>query len=83
MNNKEAIAKLKEYFLAQDRETVAYALASAMVDINRFMKLDRLPDKEVESLFRRGDIIVDQLVNFLQHGPSGDLKLVKMNSDTE
>lgn len=83
IDNRTVIIELTKYFLDQDRETIARALAGAMLDIHRFVNMEILGQNEIDNLFKRSHHISKQLVKFAKHGPDGPLKVSVLNSDDE
>jgi hypothetical protein len=83
MKNKEAILKLTEYFLLQDRGLIARALANMMIDLNRLDKYESLPPKEAEVLAIRIEKNLDQLRDFLkEEGENKKMELIELNSES-
>ena len=81
ITNKEAIQRLKAYFLSQDPETVAYLASSLLIDIGRFMRWDKLGQEEQASLLARSQANNQNTIRFLREGSSELLKVFKVNSD--
>lgn len=81
MNNKQAIEKIKEYCLTQDKENVCHALAALMIDINRIYYIDRLDEKERHNLQMRMKINIAEMQRFLIEGPDSDFKLMNIDSE--
>jgi hypothetical protein len=80
-SNKEIIYKLKAFFLEQDFDDIAYALASTLIDLHRMVRVDELPEKEKISLSARLMMMDASLVDFVKNGPRGKFKITKPNSD--
>lgn len=78
--NKEVIDKLTEYFITQDKKTIARSLANMMIDLNRIFYLKTLPEDEKALLNARVIANVLSLRRFIENGPEGDLTLHKWNS---
>lgn len=82
MKNKEVLDKLQYYYLTQcDPQVVARALASAMIDYHRLTDLENLPEKELKCLEQRIVLNATELESFIEHGPTGTLKIHAINSD--
>lgn len=79
--NKEVIDKLTEYFITQDKKTIARSLANMMIDFNRIFYLKSLPEDERVLLNAR--IIANMLAlrKFIKDGPDGDLILYNMGGE--
>ena len=75
--------KLVEYFLTQDRESVARACAGFMIDMCRIRSMSDLPEKELACLLERIDKNAQAVGKFAKNGPSGDLKVHRLNSDED
>ena len=83
ITNKQAIEKLKKYFLKQTPEVVACSLASMLIDINRIYHLSELPPNEREILNIRIQKNVKELHDFLKNNENDSespLTLIKLNS---
>lgn len=72
--------RLQAYFLTQPPEIVAKISASAMIDYHRLANLEDLPFEESESLFKRSDLMAEELKKFLKEDTHESLKIVIMNS---
>ena len=81
ISNKELIERLKNYYMEQDPEVVAHCLAAAQIDLSRVFNLDDLPEPELLSLQIRLQLHETQLIDFIENGPKGKLKVQKLNSD--
>ncbi len=71
--NKEVIDKLQEYFLTQDPKVVCRMLANMMIDIRRMYWSQNLPKDELERFFERTKKNSEQLKDFIENGPRGNL----------
>lgn len=84
ISNKELIEKLVKYFKEYaDFETLARALANQMIDIQRFMNLDKLPTKELQSLWFRSQKNAEMLDDFIENGSKIKFHLVNLNISGE
>lgn len=83
MKNKEVIDKIQAYLIGQSPELVARICASLMVDINRIYTLESLPFEEAENLFDRIERNAIQIQEFVKHGPTKDLRIIRMNSNED
>jgi hypothetical protein len=81
ISNREIIKRLKEYFLENDPEIVAHLLASSMIDFNRLLHPEQMTPNEMECLWKRMKLNNDQLINFVENGPTHKLTFERMNSD--
>lgn len=81
MTNKEAIALLQKYYMSQDKDKLAYALAGMAIDIHRWVTLDEQPTEIVESLIERWSHMNKELVKFLEEGPEGEMTITIFNTD--
>lgn len=75
MTNKQVIEKLQKYFLEQDRETVARGYANALIDINRYLNIDKLPNDEKDHLIMRSNITINEIKKLMEDGENSVLKL--------
>lgn len=75
MDNKEAIERLTEYYLTQDPAIICKALASAQIDINRFMTANQLDEKQRKCLIYRSRLLIKEIQKFLKNGPKGNIKI--------
>lgn len=80
--NKEVIHKLKKYFLEQETEVVALALAGLMIDANRWDKYDKLSENEARSLHHRTHMHALSVQGFI-NGDRTKMKVSRLNSDEE
>ena len=71
--NKEVIDKLQEYFLTQDPKVVCRILANIMIDVRRIHWSHNLPEDELERLVERIKKNSEQLKDFIENGPRGNL----------
>lgn len=80
MNNKELIKKLKTYFLEKcDPDVVAHFLAASMVDMNRLLTMDLLPEEERRCLIARMRHNAQQLNTFAKDESPSPLTLEIVN----
>jgi hypothetical protein len=80
MDNKEAIDKLKAYFITQDHDIICYSLAALMVDLHRIYYIKDIPDDEKHNLQMRTQINIAEMQRFLKEGPESEMKNIKINS---
>jgi len=80
MENFEVIEKMSEYLLKQDPNTVCTLCAGLMVDIHRFIYIDKLPEDEAERLMQRSYRNVSQLHEFIKGGPPEEPIVVYKNA---
>jgi len=80
--NKDLLKELQAYFLKQDPQVIATALAGAMLDIHRFIKIEFLSEKEAKSLIIRSESLCDELIRFSKNGDcdSGPMQVTVLNS---
>ena len=78
--NKQVINDLVEYFLTQDPKVVARSLAATMIDLQRIVHIDELPDDERMCLRLRIGANVAALKKFAKDGPDGNLILHNLES---
>lgn len=78
--NKEVIDKLQDYFMKQDIKLVCRALAGTMIDINRIMNIEYLPQEEYLLLIARLMANNTQLMKFINDGPQGNFNLHNIES---
>ncbi len=79
--NKEVIDALQEYFLKQDRKKIARALANCMIDIQRFVNFDSLPEHEASLLITRAVANSKEIIDFVKEKKHHVLKLWEVSSD--
>ena len=82
MKNKDMMRRLREYFMKQDSDDVAYLASSLTVDLLRFLNFDQLGEAEAKSLIDRTCITNNQVRDFMMGKASatGTMQLHKMNS---
>ena len=81
--NKSVIKKLRDYFMTQEKEAVCLALASCIVDINRFGSFDRLGKNERDNLILRTAMNLKELDKFLNEDKHEELTVHRMNSEDD
>lgn len=67
MDNKEATIILINYLLKQDPKDVARALSACMIDFNRIIHAESLSEDEMNNLFFRIKMNVEELHKFLKN----------------
>lgn len=83
IDNRTVIVELTKYFLDQDKETIAKALAGAMLDIHRFINIETLGSNERQNLIVRSKNSSNELVKFAKDGPDGPLEVSALNSEDD
>ena len=86
IHTKEAIDRLTEYFCqCSDKETLARACASHMMDLIRFLNIKSLPEKERKCLINRTRKNYQAVINFILMPKEKwePLRVTKTNSEDE
>lgn len=78
--NKEIIDALQEYYLKQDPDVIARALAALMIDLNRIMCSESLPKDEKNNLIIRMNANRNELLKFINEGEPYDFKIYNIES---
>lgn len=81
MEIKELLGKLTDYFLNQDKKTVAYTAASLLIDICRYHYSSELPDEEWECLLERSQKNYQFVDQFITENAPEKLRVFHMDID--
>ena len=81
ITNKEIMDKLQAYFITQDPKVVAKVLASWMIDFNRFMNIETLPEEERDNLIKRMVLNHQELIDFIMNGPKRNMSYEALNDN--
>ena len=83
MDNKEVITNLKSYFLKQDHDVLAHALAAFMIDFNRIYYYNSMPEEERKNLGMRLKANVDQLQEFMKSDFTTMFELINIETQND
>jgi hypothetical protein len=83
MKKKLLIVDLTKYFLEQDREIIAKALAGAMLDIHRFLNTHKLKNEEFRNLVDRSLDLENELIEFAKNDALKPLVVSVRNGDDD
>lgn len=75
ISNKEAVDKLRKYFAQQGIEKISHLCANLIIDLNRFLALDQLTEKEKIDLLKRSNVNMQGVYKFLSEENEYDLQL--------